>query len=95
MGQEAVSVGTSQRRAQYVRRQHERQSSRRNVSANHTSPYVTLRRLAELLKGVKLDVPDGSIQVVDVELKGDSSLSLRRVRRLFCFGELAYITSSA
>jgi hypothetical protein len=44
-----------------------------------------LCRLTELVRGVDIDVPGGTIRVVDVQLRGDASKSLRRGRQLVFF----------
>lgn len=41
--------------------------------------------LSELLRGVDIDIPGGSVRIVEVELKGDASQSLRRGKRLVFF----------
>lgn len=38
-------------------------------------------RLSELIGGIDIDVPGGSIKIVETKLKGDASVSLRRVSR--------------
>lgn len=42
-------------------------------------------RLAELLKGYRLEVPGGFIRVMDCTLKGDASFSMRKGKKLMFF----------